>query len=121
MCKHVAAALYGVGARLDEKPQLLFVLRGADEGELLQGAGEGMTLAKSAPAGAKVLDEGDVAALFGLEMAEEAPTATLAPPARTGKRARASAPVVAPATRKTGERKASPAPGPKRTVRGRLR
>src|SRR5229473_3072421 len=28
MCKHVAAALYGVGARLDEKPQLLFVLRG---------------------------------------------------------------------------------------------
>ncbi len=30
MCKHVAAALYGVGARLDEKPQLLFVLRGVD-------------------------------------------------------------------------------------------
>src|SRR5205085_2379346 len=35
MCKHVAAALYGVGARLDEKPQLLFVLRGVDENELL--------------------------------------------------------------------------------------
>lgn len=28
MCKHVAAALYGVGARLDEKPELFFTLRG---------------------------------------------------------------------------------------------
>src|SRR5437870_7837335 len=31
MCKHVAAELYGIGARLDERPQLLFVLRGVDE------------------------------------------------------------------------------------------
>jgi uncharacterized Zn finger protein len=70
MCKHVAAALYGVGARLDEKPQLLFVLRGVDENELLAGAGQDVSLARSAPAAAKVLDDGDVAALFGLEMAE---------------------------------------------------
>src|SRR5256714_5414180 len=40
MCKHVAAVLYGVGARLDEAPRLLFVLRGVDEAELLAGAGE---------------------------------------------------------------------------------
>src|SRR5215211_5922980 len=38
MCKHVAAVLYGVGARLDQQPELLFVLRGADEAELLAGA-----------------------------------------------------------------------------------
>src|SRR5947208_8970838 len=44
MCKHVAAALYGVGARLDEKPQLLFALRGVDESELLAGAGAGPSL-----------------------------------------------------------------------------
>ena len=30
MCKHVAAALYGVGARLDEDPSLFFKLRGVD-------------------------------------------------------------------------------------------
>jgi len=30
MCKHVAAVLYGVGARLDERPELLFQLRGVD-------------------------------------------------------------------------------------------
>src|SRR5229473_374816 len=42
MCKHVAAVLYGVGARLDQKPELLFVLRGVDENELLASAGEGL-------------------------------------------------------------------------------
>jgi uncharacterized Zn finger protein len=72
MCKHVAAALYGVGARLDEKPQLLFVLRGVDENELFAGAGEGMSLSKAAPSAANVLDDSDVAALFGLEMADTA-------------------------------------------------
>lgn len=30
MCKHVAAALYGIGARFDEKPLLFFELRGID-------------------------------------------------------------------------------------------
>jgi uncharacterized Zn finger protein len=70
MCKHVAAVLYGVGARLDENPQLLFVLRGVDESDLLAHAGKGVSLAKSFPATAKVLGDGDVAALFGLEMAQ---------------------------------------------------
>src|SRR5262249_25934560 len=69
MCKHVAAALYGVGARLDEKPQLLFALRGVDESDLLARAGDDLSLKNAAPA--KVLDGDDVAALFGLEMAEE--------------------------------------------------
>ena len=76
MCKHVAAALYGVGARLDEQPRLLFVLRGVDENELLAGAGQDVSLTKSAPTGAKVLDDGDVAALFGLEMADMAASET---------------------------------------------
>lgn len=35
MCKHVAAALYGVGARLDEKPERFFELRGIDMGRLI--------------------------------------------------------------------------------------
>jgi len=69
MCKHVAAALYGVGARLDEKPQLLFVLRDVDETEMLASAGQDSPLT-TAPGAAKVLDESEVAALFGLEMAE---------------------------------------------------
>jgi uncharacterized Zn finger protein len=113
MCKHVAAALYGVGARLDVQPQLLFVLRGVDEGELLAGAGEGMTLTKSAPAAAKVLDDGDVAALFGIEMAENGP----APPVKTAN-GKASAPVKTPAAQQAGKPKSATArPQTKRTAR----
>src|SRR4051812_32425965 len=38
MCKHIAAALYGVGVRLDDQPELLFTLRGVDHGDLIGGA-----------------------------------------------------------------------------------
>jgi len=106
MCKHVAAALYGVGARLDEKPQLLFVLRGVDENELLARAGQDLARSKSAPKTAKVLGDGDVAALFGLEMAENTNSKVLAPAAskpsrraKTMKEGKASMPSPTPAVK----------------------
>ena len=40
MCKHVAAVLYGVGARLDTKPELLFLLRGVNHEELIEADAE---------------------------------------------------------------------------------
>jgi uncharacterized Zn finger protein len=67
MCKHVAAVLYGVGARLDDSPGLLFRLRNVDENALLA---SGPDLAAAAPAAGKLLDEQDLGALFGLDMAE---------------------------------------------------
>jgi uncharacterized Zn finger protein len=70
MCKHVAAVLYGIGARLDDRPELLFALRGVDISDLLASAGQDLPLNKEAPDAAKVLEDGDVATLFGLEMAE---------------------------------------------------
>ena len=70
MCKHVAAVLYGVGARLDAAPQLLFVLRGVDQSELIADAGQDLSLSKPAPAAGTVLADDDVAALFGLDMAD---------------------------------------------------
>ena len=93
MCKHVAAALYGVGAKLDEKPQLLFVLRGVDENELLAVAGQDVALNKAEPAAGKVLNDSDVAALFGLEMAETALSDT--PTAAPSERPRRSKPLKA--------------------------
>jgi hypothetical protein len=51
---------------------LLFELRGVDESELVAGADQGAARLNSAPAKAKVLGDGDVAALFGLDMAENA-------------------------------------------------
>jgi len=68
MCKHVAAVLYGVGARLDEKPELLFKLRKVDEKDLIAKAGAGLPLAKKGPAAAKVLAHDGLSELFGLEM-----------------------------------------------------
>jgi uncharacterized Zn finger protein len=103
MCKHVAAALYGVGARLDSKPELLFVLRGVDQNDLMA-AGPEMALS-AAPASGKVLDGDDVAALFGLEMAETAGSdavvpAAVAVPARRRRQPAAKAPVTkAPVTK----------------------
>lgn len=38
MCKHIAAVLYGVGIRLDHKPELFFTLRQVDQAELLTSA-----------------------------------------------------------------------------------
>ena len=68
MCKHVAAVLYGIGARLDEQPELAFKLRAVDHAELIVSAAKGRTLTTKAPVSAKVLDADDLSALFGLEM-----------------------------------------------------
>lgn len=35
LCKHLAAVLYGVGAKLDKNPELIFTLRGVDVSELI--------------------------------------------------------------------------------------
>ncbi|MBI3183154.1 MAG: SWIM zinc finger family protein [Myxococcales bacterium] len=72
MCKHVAAVLYGIGARLDERPELLFKLRKVDEKDLIAKAGRGLPLAKKGPAADKVLGGESLSALFGLEMEADA-------------------------------------------------
>ena len=80
MCKHVAATLYGVGARLDEQPELLFRLRQVDEADLIERAGE-TTLAESEPsAGFQTLESDDLSTLFGIDL-EEGPTILDATPA----------------------------------------
>jgi len=76
MCKHVAAVLYGIGARLDKQPELLFRLHGVDEKELIVHADAGLPLAKKGPAAAKVLGGEDLSALFGLDMAASATART---------------------------------------------
>jgi hypothetical protein len=69
MCKHVAAVLYGVGARLDHQPELLFRLRGVDEKELIVQAGRAIPLGGQTPAAGRVLGGEDLADMFGLDMA----------------------------------------------------
>jgi uncharacterized Zn finger protein len=81
MCKHVAAVLYGIGARLDEKPDLLFALRKVNHQDLIARAGEGLSRTRKGPAASKVLDSGDLSGMFGIEMADAAkPRAARAKP-----------------------------------------
>lgn len=82
MCKHVAAALYGVGARLDEKPELLFVLRQVDHMELIERAAAGQSLAPTAGPDKKTIAEGDLAEVFGIEMDTVVPSSAAPSPAR---------------------------------------
>src|SRR5438874_1045947 len=69
MCKHVAAVLYGIGARLDEQPELLFKLRRVHEQDLIAKARSGVPLSKGGPLADKVLGGEGLSELFGLEMA----------------------------------------------------
>lgn len=69
MCKHVAAVFYGIGARVDERPELFFTLRAVDQNDLIARAGTGLALAKKRPGGRRVLERGRLADIFGLEMA----------------------------------------------------
>ena len=78
MCKHVAAALYGIGARLDKEPELLFALRGVDAKELVARAAAGITSTQKKPVSSRVLDDASLANLFGLEMAEPAAVSVVA-------------------------------------------
>ncbi|KDP85634.1 hypothetical protein CF70_013145 [Cupriavidus sp. SK-3] len=73
MCKHVAAVLYGIGARLDQQPELLFALRRVDANDLVRQAGAGLPKSTKRPATSKVLDDALVADVFGIEMADANP------------------------------------------------
>jgi len=72
MCKHVAAVLYGVGARLDQQPELIFALRRVDAKALVTQAGAGLPKSKQGKAKGKVLDDALLADVFGIEMADVA-------------------------------------------------
>ena len=80
MCKHVAAVMYGVGARLDDKPELLFLLRKVDHLELIAGAVGAAPVAEAGKSrGKKTIAAGDLADVFGIEMAEVEVPADAAP------------------------------------------
>jgi len=93
MCKHVAAVLYGVGARLDQAPELLFRLRAVEAADLVAGIDTAPLLAGVGPTSGKVLQTDDMSALFGLDiMAADLPTSRKAPKTARAAQARQQAP-----------------------------
>ncbi len=90
MCKHIAAVLYGIGARLDHQPELLFTLRKVDQQDLIAKAGSDISKTRKGPARAKVLESDDLSGIFGIEMVSHA-TRAPRPTVRAAKKPRASA------------------------------
>jgi uncharacterized Zn finger protein len=123
MCKHVAAVLYGIGARLDEKPELLFILRGVDHAELVTEDAAKAVVTKAKKADRRTLDESELSEVFGIDVAP-APAAKATPgttdggpagsaaqrsvrPAQRPRRRTVPAPVLQRATTKRAGRKSS--------------
>ncbi|RJX26579.1 MAG: hypothetical protein C4531_15120 [Desulfurivibrio sp.] len=99
MCKHVAAALYGIGARLDEDPLLFFTLRQMDTRELVAQAVKDKTgelLARAGSKSARVIDDADLSGLFGIDM-EVKPDFSAASGAKTPQKPRRAKTAVPPA------------------------
>lgn len=74
MCKHVAAVLYGIGARLDEDPGLFFKLRKVKMDDLVTQAVKGKTrklLEKAEKKSKRVIAESDLSKVFGIDLGED--------------------------------------------------
>lgn len=113
MCKHVAAALYGVGARLDHEPEMLFTLRGVDPAEMVAAAVERPPRVGKSRRG-RVLASHELSSVFGVDIdMAGASEEDVALPVKRGQRAprgkkkgKRSTAVRKPATRaKVGKKK----------------
>jgi uncharacterized Zn finger protein len=68
MCKHIAAVMYGVGARLDASPELLFTLRGVDHQELIAVDAEAALSTATTSGKSKQLAASDLSDVFGIDL-----------------------------------------------------
>jgi len=103
LCKHVAATLYGIGARLDVEPELLFGLRKVDAKELIARAGEGGTPVQKLPNAGRILDSSKLADVFGIDFGGVDATPSHRP---TAKKAKSVAPRKAKSANRVGKRSA---------------
>jgi len=103
LCKHVAATLYGIGARLDAEPELLFGLRKVDAKELIAHAGEGAAPVQKLPDAGRILDSSKLADVFGIDFGGVDRNPSHRP---TAKKAKSVAPRKAKSANRVGKRSA---------------
>ena len=81
MCKHVAAALYGVGARLDEDPNLFFILRKVNINDLVTETlkeSKKELLSKAKKKTSRVIEEDSgLSDIFGIDLGQESHSGAL--------------------------------------------
>jgi len=122
MCKHVAAVLYGVGARLDQQPELLFQLRGVDHRELIDVDTELAVSTKSSRrGGSKRIASDDLSDVFGIELSVSDPEPSTASEPTTTRKTRKTRAAKKASTKKkaAAKKKATKKNGPasKKTVK----
>jgi len=115
MCKHVAAALYGAGARLDAEPDLLFRLRAVDAGQIFANLDAALPASRGGGAGTR-LDASDLSDIFGIDMAAPAPSPKPKTKASPAAAAKSSSPARIPRSKGGGAKTAKPA-GPLRPAK----
>ena len=74
MCKHIAATLYGVGARLDSRPEMFFTLRGVKMEDLVTEAVKdhaSSLLKKTRQKSSRVIDGSNLSEIFGIDLEEK--------------------------------------------------
>lgn len=79
LCKHIAAVLYGIGSRLDTQPDLLFLLRGVDQKELVAAATKESVTKAVRRDDAHAIAADDLSAIFGIDVEGAKPAARLKP------------------------------------------
>ncbi len=83
LCKHAAAVLYGVGARLDASPELLFTLRDVDHLELISQATEAGNVSRALRGdGDESLEDADLGEMFGIDIDQPLEQTAAKPPKR---------------------------------------
>jgi uncharacterized Zn finger protein len=113
MCKHVAAVFYGVGARMDQQPELLFKLRHVNALDLVAQASVAQPSASKTKS-SKVMDASDLGDVFGLDMDLGVDTGVDTAPAKP-KTTQVKAPVKVAAKAKTAAKAAPKATAKKST------
>ncbi len=112
MCKHVAATLYGIGARLDESPELFFRMRNVEMDDLIEQAISGhkqKLLARASKKSSRIIEEADLSQTFGIELEHDLGTVSSVSSVDT-----------VPASSRNSKRTASSAKG-KSSAKGPLR
>jgi len=115
MCKHVAAALYGAGARLDAEPELLFRLRAVDAGQIFANLDAALPASRGGGAGTR-LDADDLSDIFGIDMAASAPPPKVRTKASASESTSAKSSSAARISRSKGGGATTPA-GPMKTAK----
>jgi uncharacterized Zn finger protein len=124
MCKHLAAVLYGIGARLDSRPELLFLLRGVDHSDLVTATSDDAVIKATKRGGRRrKVAESELADVFGIDLdGDDAAETDSMPSSRSTsrkkkpKREKAKTPQ---AKKKTAKRPGTKAVKPKKGKRAR--